>query len=654
MSWLFPAFLAGGLLVGLPILLHFLRRKTKNTISFPSLRFLGETAVRETKKHRIRRWLVLTLRCLVIGLIACAFARPFWTETLTTQRKAMVIVIDNSYSMQRTDQWERMKQWVQAQMNSLSEADVVGVLLMNPSPAWLVRPAAQKSKAQEEVGVLQPGFEITRFNPALRLAAETLVRIPAAHKSIVWMSDMQRAGCAAINFNDSLPPGIDLILPENIKPPAKQAAITNFRLRQDNQEIFADLSVQLFAPKTADRNIEFYLRDRVVTNVVVSLKSEAIKTLLIPLNITREEASLGVKISLDHDDLEVDDVAYGALQSSKNIKVILPENPHPREPDFLSLVLNSTETMASLSIKKTALPNDSWPLDSVAFLRGNSVFLSPQKNLLEDFLKKGGQAWLWMDGSQEQLSWLKERGIEVSKMSSPEGSHLRNFDLEHPLLSSLAQDRLLPLYEAEFKKGWAIKSDQLSPIATWKDRSIAIGSIPIESGQLLICGFYPEKRASDWPLKSSFLPFIHQIVTQLAQPVQDVKGYKVSDSIPLYTRGTWKAVDSPRTFAKEEVSETITPRMPGLYEFKSNERTQYFAVNLTTEESDLGAWPQQQDWVKLKNSKNIEQNEQNVKSTVSSYGKHDSEQHQQLWRWILYGVLLLMIVELSIANRTAL
>lgn len=138
MSFLFPIFLGAFALLGLPLALHFLRQKPTEKIPFPTLRFLGASAMEATRRHRIQRWITLLLRCLIIALFVAAFARPFFPEHTVNENRALVIAIDNSYSMQATGRWEALRAQATRELNRLRPGDRAALLLVNPQPSWLV------------------------------------------------------------------------------------------------------------------------------------------------------------------------------------------------------------------------------------------------------------------------------------------------------------------------------------------------------------------------------------------------------------------------------------------------------------------------------------------------------------------------------------
>ena len=77
MSFLYPLFLAGIAAVAAPILLHMIRRHTRNRVTFSSLMFLRTTAPRFRSRSRLEHIALLVLRCIILCLLAFAFARPF-------------------------------------------------------------------------------------------------------------------------------------------------------------------------------------------------------------------------------------------------------------------------------------------------------------------------------------------------------------------------------------------------------------------------------------------------------------------------------------------------------------------------------------------------------------------------------------------------
>ena len=71
----------GGLLIGIPIVLHlFMRQKPKQFI-FPAIRFVQQRQKTNERRLQLRHWLLLLLRCLAVAFAAAALSRPHVDST---------------------------------------------------------------------------------------------------------------------------------------------------------------------------------------------------------------------------------------------------------------------------------------------------------------------------------------------------------------------------------------------------------------------------------------------------------------------------------------------------------------------------------------------------------------------------------------------
>jgi hypothetical protein len=106
-SLLHAGLAAGAALAAIPVILHLFMRQTPKHVIFPALRLIRERHKRSKKQLKVKNWLLLAARMLVLALMAMALARPTLnSETSLGDQEvptALAFVFDTSMSMQYTE-----------------------------------------------------------------------------------------------------------------------------------------------------------------------------------------------------------------------------------------------------------------------------------------------------------------------------------------------------------------------------------------------------------------------------------------------------------------------------------------------------------------------------------------------------------------------
>lgn len=76
MAFLNSSLLFGGLLVALPLIIHMAMRRKPVRQLFPALRFVRQNQVSNKRTLRMKQWLLLFLRCLLLAILALALTGP--------------------------------------------------------------------------------------------------------------------------------------------------------------------------------------------------------------------------------------------------------------------------------------------------------------------------------------------------------------------------------------------------------------------------------------------------------------------------------------------------------------------------------------------------------------------------------------------------
>ncbi|MHB8863700.1 MAG: BatA domain-containing protein [Pirellulaceae bacterium] len=82
MAFVNLSLLLGTMLIGIPIVLHLVMRQKPKQLVFPAIRFIQKRHESNRRTLRLRHWILLLLRCLVIVLVALALARPSVSSNL--------------------------------------------------------------------------------------------------------------------------------------------------------------------------------------------------------------------------------------------------------------------------------------------------------------------------------------------------------------------------------------------------------------------------------------------------------------------------------------------------------------------------------------------------------------------------------------------
>jgi len=648
MPLLFPMFLLAGAAVALPVFLHLLRRNPREPRGFPTLRFLKSVSVRETKRHRLRRWLVMALRCLVLLLLAAAFARPYLPRFTTDKGRIVVIAIDNSMSMRVAGRWDKLREWAIEQAGKGDPGDRIGLLMMNPQPAWLKNPNTDWDGTLLALREMKPGFTSTRYAPPLALAADMLSRMPAKKKELIWMADQQREGWQGADFSKKLPDGVSVKFPDPQPAPGHQAAINTAEWDTTPGSRGVIVSIRSYSVSPDTRKLALLSGSRTIASRTIQLTPGTVSRFSLPAKEEDESSALPMRVEMDPDDLPADDVAYLVRGESHKLAVMLDEMPAGKEKtDYPEIALEASLRHPTEPISVGPLPQNDWPVTSVAVLRNPDSFRNPALRNLDQFLNRGGKAMIFLDGSATQSDWLRGKHVEIAGRYSAES--LRDWAEEHPLIAPFAKRSLLPLLDLKFSKCWSMNGNALIPLASWSDNSPGIAEMRVEAGKVLLFGFEPGRESTTWPLRPSFVPFLHQAVVTLGQTAGPAKTWKVGESIPLDGEGTWKAVDVPTPSPDLKVNGSVKPMAPGIYEFLNGSKKELFAVNITPEESDLQPWTDGHPWLEMV-SPQTKTGETDVRKPLPP---EESERQSPLWWWLLAAAILALLAEMTLANRTS-
>lgn len=121
----------------IPILVHLFQLRRFKKEYFTNVKFLKELSIQTRKSSKLKKWLLLATRLLILACIVFAFAQPFFkAKDSNNTTNEMYIILDNSFSMQaKGKKGELLKRAVEDLLSHAPENQVFS-LITNSESFW--------------------------------------------------------------------------------------------------------------------------------------------------------------------------------------------------------------------------------------------------------------------------------------------------------------------------------------------------------------------------------------------------------------------------------------------------------------------------------------------------------------------------------------
>jgi aerotolerance regulator-like protein/VWA domain-containing protein len=565
-SFLFPAFLLGGLAIAIPIVLHLLHRDVAPEVPFTAVRLLHKAPVERADRRRIRDLLLLAARVAALLLLAAAFARPYVQGQAPSPLR--VVAIDRSYSMGAPGVFARALELAREAIDRAASGERIAVVAFDDRADVLAAPGGA-AEARAALEGLAPSFGATRYGPVFQQALDLAA---GARGRLVVVGDLQRAGWEG-ESSASLPAGWELDVVDVMKSDVRSnLALTAATVGSDR--VVATIRNGSAAAQSGK------VRALLDGREVAAADYTAAPGATIEASIGwRAPAAGTLSVALDDTEgLPADNawfVALGSMGTPQALIItsgIVAERPFGtsgRPAAFYvsrALVTTSSEDVEVVpGARVSAMSVDELSNHrGVALLSTHGLERAARERLIT-YVKNGGGLFVAAAADLEVAVLAEMTGWQPALTAVEQSGPLTlaATDLRHPIFrpfGALAAN----LGQVRFDRAWRVSPDGWSIVARFSNGSPALVERALGLGRVVLFASDVDRRWNDFPLHPAFVPFAIESLHYVAGERRKPREYSVAEA-PAWTRqvpGVYRSADNRLFAVNVDARESALDRMP--------------------------------------------------------------------------------------------
>jgi len=640
-------FLAAGLAVAVPILIHLLFRQRARRVEIGTLQFLRIVLRDHAHRRRIRKWVLLALRVAGVLLLALLFARPYWNspEGLGSEQE-VVLLIDRSASMAAGSAGTSPFAKAQAEAGKLLKSLPAG------SAAHLAYFDAEGAVPEKEARIdpaAKTGLAGTDYTKALNWARDIVVGSRRANRRVIVWTDLQACGLGPPG-DERFPPGVDVEVVDVGRPLTRNLAVeaalaerTDLRDGQPVSVAARCFNAGLFPAR--DVHVRLSLEGMAPIEQTAALAGHSRQLVRFEVPIREPGLYKGFVEIAGGDDLPFDDRRWLAFDVRRPDQVLLIDGqPGPsvfgNETYYLETALRlrlpGEESKAgptpfvpvhqAWSGPGATLP-DLTPFRVVALCNVPDVSPAAAGDLAR-FVAAGGSLIIFTgdqvkSGAYQALEQAKLLPGRIEGPAAAGSYRLADWVKDHPILGPFADPQYGDLRTLRFSRITRVVPDpEARVLATAQGAAPVVIERASGQGQCIVFAFPADNAWGDWAIHRLYLPLVHQLFGFLTNRLPETSRVRAQPAGGGPGQAPGVVVENGRALvrnvdpAESEIERTTVAKLREVY--------------------------------RLPEAKKSDAHDENAPEILAAGGERPDE----LWRTVAWALLVVLVVETLVANRT--
>jgi len=556
MTFLNPAVLFGLIAASIPIIIHLLNLRKLKKIDFSTLQFLKELQKNKIRKIKIKQWLLLALRVLIILCIVTAFARPTLVGvsiggTTSAAKTTAIFILDDTFSMSVVDPngsyFNQAKEAIKNILTQFEEGDEFVLVLVSHQPDE-IEMTSNLNKFKQEIESTNISFASGKINNAIIKAAQLIGEAQNFNKEIYLLTDFQKGR----------------LTDENEIADLKEQLGEQVRLYAFNysgKEVFnfgideLKINTQIFEkdkPVKFEAVVKNY-SERVKENLVVSFFVDGERSAQQSLNLNPGESkkanleatakNFGYNdafAEIEDDDILQDNKRFSSFFIPEKIPVLILYD-NIQDTKLVEAALNSVseKDYFELAVKNVEQISGTQLNNYQVIILISSDFGNTSVKL-KQFISSGKGVVIFPSADLNSPNFISSfNSIDVPaaggfiKTERGQSVQFGEIDFNHPLFENIfVEEKKKQVESPDFYSYYKINpSGKGKSIIKLEDESSFLSEYSVDDGKVLLFSSAPVFEWSDFPVKSIFAPLITKSVMYLSTKDNVENNYLAGETI---------------------------------------------------------------------------------------------------------------------------